>query len=48
MGKRKGGESLEVKIRSSVLKMTSRGVEVEIEDVSLEFRNENQPRNRNV
>lgn len=35
MGKPKGGASLEVKIRSSVLTMTSRGVEVATEYASL-------------
>ena len=48
MGKPMRGASLEVKIRSSVLKMTSGGVEMATEYMSLNFRDENLARNRNL
>ena len=38
MGKPTRGASLEMKIRSSVLKMTSEGAEMPIEHMSLNFR----------
>lgn len=48
MGKLMRCVSLEAKIRSSVLKMTSEGVEMPIEHMSLNFRNGNPARNRNL
>lgn len=48
MGKPVRGASLEVKVSSSVSKMTSGGVEMATEYMSLKFRDENLARNRNL